>query len=164
MLCSIFISEQNYHKHTHTHTHTHIYPFFCFFQDRVYLCSPGCSRTHSVDQACLRLRDMPPSASQVLGLKACANTAQHLLPFLFIHGKLKLKRLYANWYHKICPLSLGILTLESIFSRIASWLMGWYLKYGAKKINKWWQRPSYISVKNIKWEHSWKTVWWLFKN
>jgi hypothetical protein len=33
------------------------------FQDRVSLCSPGCSGTHSVDQADLELRDPPASAS-----------------------------------------------------------------------------------------------------
>jgi hypothetical protein len=47
-----------------------------FFQDRVSLCSTGCSGTHSVDQAGLELRNPPTSASQVLGLKACATTAQ----------------------------------------------------------------------------------------
>jgi hypothetical protein len=41
------------------------------FQDRVSLYSPG---TYSVDQAGLKLRNLP--ASQVLGLKGCANTAQ----------------------------------------------------------------------------------------
>jgi hypothetical protein len=41
------------------------------FQDRVSLFSPGCPGTHSVDQAGLELRNMPASASQVLGLKAC---------------------------------------------------------------------------------------------
>jgi hypothetical protein len=46
------------------------------FRDRVSLCSPGCPRTHSVDQAGLELRNPPASASQVLGLKACATTAQ----------------------------------------------------------------------------------------
>jgi hypothetical protein len=40
----------------------------------VSLCSPGCPGTHSVDQAGLELRDPPASASQVLGLKACATT------------------------------------------------------------------------------------------
>jgi len=50
---------------------------FCFcFQDRVSLCSPGCPGTHSVDQAGLELRNLPASASQVLGLKACTTTAQ----------------------------------------------------------------------------------------
>jgi hypothetical protein len=44
--------------------------FFFFFRDRVFLCSPGCSGNHSVDQAGLELRDLPASASQVLGLKA----------------------------------------------------------------------------------------------
>jgi hypothetical protein len=38
---------------------------------RVSLCSPGCPGTHSVDQAGLQLRNLPASASQVLGLKAC---------------------------------------------------------------------------------------------
>jgi hypothetical protein len=42
------------------------------FRDRVSLCSPGCPGTHSVDQAGLELRNPPASASQVLGLKACA--------------------------------------------------------------------------------------------
>jgi hypothetical protein len=46
---------------------------FCFvFQDRVSLCSPGCPGTHFVDQAGLELRNLPASASRVLGLKACA--------------------------------------------------------------------------------------------
>jgi hypothetical protein len=49
---------------------------FCFvFRDRVSLYSPGCPGTHSVDQAGLELRNLPASASQVLGLKACATTA-----------------------------------------------------------------------------------------
>jgi hypothetical protein len=38
------------------------------------LCSPGCPGTHSVDQAGLELRNLPASASRVLGLKACATT------------------------------------------------------------------------------------------
>jgi hypothetical protein len=55
--------------------------FFLVFQDRVSLCSPGCPRTHSVDQAGLKLRNPPASASQVLGLKACATTARLLAQF-----------------------------------------------------------------------------------
>jgi hypothetical protein len=43
-------------------------------QDRVSLYSPGCPGTHFVDQAGLKLRNPPASASQVLGLKACATT------------------------------------------------------------------------------------------
>jgi hypothetical protein len=46
----------------------------CVFQDRVSLCSPGHSGTHSVDQADLELGDLPASASQMLELKACAAT------------------------------------------------------------------------------------------
>jgi hypothetical protein len=59
----------------------HVLDFF--FRDRVSLCSPGCPGTHYVDQAGLELRNPPASASQVLGLKACATTAQlHVLDFL----------------------------------------------------------------------------------
>jgi hypothetical protein len=47
---------------------------FVCFQDRVSLCSPGCPGTHFVDQAELKLRNPPASASQVLGLKACTTT------------------------------------------------------------------------------------------
>jgi hypothetical protein len=52
-----------------------LFVLFCFvFQDRVSLCSPGCPGTHFVDQAGLELRNLPASASQVLGLKAYATT------------------------------------------------------------------------------------------
>jgi hypothetical protein len=51
--------------------------FVClFFRDRVSLCNPGCPGTHFVDQAGLELRNLPVSASQVLGSKVCATTAQ----------------------------------------------------------------------------------------
>ena len=36
---------------------------FLFFRDRVSLCSPDCSGTHSVDQAGLEFRNPPTSAS-----------------------------------------------------------------------------------------------------
>jgi hypothetical protein len=59
--------------------------FVCLFvfQDRVSLCSPGCPGTHFVDQAVLELRNPPASASQVLGLKACA-TMPGLNFFMFL--------------------------------------------------------------------------------
>jgi hypothetical protein len=46
------------------------------FQDRVSLYSSGCLVTHSLGQADLELRNLPASASQMLGLKACTTTAQ----------------------------------------------------------------------------------------
>jgi hypothetical protein len=61
------------------------FPFFSFFffQDRVSLFHPGCPGTHSVDQAGLELRNSSASASQVLGLKACATTAwAHIISIL----------------------------------------------------------------------------------
>jgi hypothetical protein len=50
--------------------------------DRVSLYSPGCPGTHFVDQAGLEFRNLPASASRVLGLKACATTAQLFKYFL----------------------------------------------------------------------------------
>ena len=47
--------------------------FYVVFRDRVSLYSPGCPGTQVVDQAVLELRNLPASASQVLGLKACAS-------------------------------------------------------------------------------------------
>jgi hypothetical protein len=47
---------------------------FVCFRGRVSQYSPGCPGTHSVDQAGLKLRNLPASAFQVLGLKACATT------------------------------------------------------------------------------------------
>jgi hypothetical protein len=65
-----------------------VFFFFCFvlffvFWDRVSLYSPGCPGTHFVDQAGLKLRNPPVSASRVLGLKACATTFWFLFLFLF---------------------------------------------------------------------------------
>jgi hypothetical protein len=48
--------------------------FFLVFAYRVSLYSPGCPGTHFVDQAGLELRNLPASASRVLGLKECATT------------------------------------------------------------------------------------------
>jgi hypothetical protein len=48
--------------------------FLLVFRERVSLYSPGCLGTHSVDQAGLKLRNSPASASQVLRLKVCATT------------------------------------------------------------------------------------------
>jgi hypothetical protein len=54
--------------------------FVCLFDfwDKIFLCSPGCPETHSIDQVGLELRDLPASASasasRVLGSKACATT------------------------------------------------------------------------------------------
>lgn len=44
----------------------------------LFLFSPDCPRTHSVDEAGLELRDLPAFASLVLGLKACSTTNQHV--------------------------------------------------------------------------------------
>jgi hypothetical protein len=75
-LITLWTTESCIYVHTYTHTHTHIYMCVCVcvyvFRDRVSLYIPGCPGTHFVDQAGLELRNLPASASQVLGLKACA--------------------------------------------------------------------------------------------
>ena len=53
---------------------------FGIFWDSVSLYSPGCPGTHSEDQAGLELRNLPASASQVLGLQACATMPSLYLP------------------------------------------------------------------------------------
>jgi hypothetical protein len=59
---------------------------FFFFWDRVSLCIPGCPGTHFVDQAGLELRNPPASASQVLGVKACATA--RLIVMFYLHVSL----------------------------------------------------------------------------
>lgn len=49
------------------------------FLDKVSVCSPGCLETRSIDQTGLELTEvcLPlPPPTLVLGLKACATTAQ----------------------------------------------------------------------------------------
>jgi hypothetical protein len=48
-------------------------------RDKVSLCSPGCPQTHAEEQAGLELRNLPASAFQVLGLKACATIARCMI-------------------------------------------------------------------------------------
>jgi hypothetical protein len=52
-----------------------LFCFVLFFDTGFYRYSPGYPGTHFVDQVGLKLRNPPASASQVLGLKACATTA-----------------------------------------------------------------------------------------
>jgi hypothetical protein len=66
------------------HVYTKHIPSLFFFLVLFYFSRQGfsgCPRTHFVDQAGLELRNLPASASQVLGLNVCATTAQ-LLNFL----------------------------------------------------------------------------------
>jgi hypothetical protein len=60
----------------------YLFVYLFGFRDRVFLYSPGCPGTHSVDQAGLELRNPPASASRVLGLKAHTTTPGSFLLFL----------------------------------------------------------------------------------
>jgi hypothetical protein len=64
---------------THVEVTEHSQNWLFFFSFFLFVCFlrqgfSGCPGTHSVDQAGLRLRNLPASASRVLGLKACATT------------------------------------------------------------------------------------------
>jgi hypothetical protein len=61
---------------------------FCF-GDRVSLYSPSCPGTHSVDQAGLKLRNLPASASQVLGFKDVRHHCLAQLALLYCYSSLK---------------------------------------------------------------------------
>jgi hypothetical protein len=80
--------------------------YFLVVRDRVSLCSPGCAGTHFVDQADLKLRNPPASASRVLGLKACATT-----PGLFLFLCCK-----CNFYSPEVIVVLVLLTASICFS------------------------------------------------
>ena len=56
---------------------------FLFFPDRVSLCSSGCPRTHSVDQAGLEFRNPPASASQGVGVKGVSHHARLVVELYF---------------------------------------------------------------------------------
>ena len=69
---------------------------FLVFRDRVFLYSPGCPGTYSVDQAVFKLRELPPSASRVLGLKTCAHHAQpQPVPLASLKGTMQQSTLLA---------------------------------------------------------------------
>jgi hypothetical protein len=60
------------------------FALLCFFETGFPLCSPDYPGTHSVDQAGLKLRNLPASASPVLGLKACATTPSGPASFKYL--------------------------------------------------------------------------------
>jgi hypothetical protein len=76
--------------------------FFPPSETEFSLCNPGCPGTHSVDQAGLKLRNPSASASQVMGLKACATTAWLSFPPPPPHGS----------FHAIMAESRGFLRNE----------------------------------------------------
>ena len=61
------------------------YFFVCFFETGFSLALEPVLELALVDQTVLELRDPSASASQVLGLKACATTAQHDIEIFKIH-------------------------------------------------------------------------------
>jgi hypothetical protein len=77
----------------------YLFIYFWFFETG-FLCSPGCPGAHFVDQAGLKLKNLPASASQVLGLMACATTARPIFFFFFF---LDLFILASQWW----PTALG---------------------------------------------------------
>jgi hypothetical protein len=62
--------------------------WFLVFSRQGFSVLPGSPGTHSVDQAGLELINPPASASQVLGLKACATTPSSANTFFHLLGLL----------------------------------------------------------------------------
>jgi hypothetical protein len=80
--------------------------FFLVFRDRVSLYSPGCPGTHFVDQAGLEFRNLPASASQVLGLKAYATMPGSVMLFfcfVFLNFLKLLLRIFLNYTSNAIP-------------------------------------------------------------
>jgi hypothetical protein len=83
--------------------------FFLVFRDRVSLCSPGCPRIHSVDQAGHKLRN-PPDSLPSAGIKGVHHHASLngflFLYYFFIFIKIKLmvtkyiSFLYVSYFHR----------------------------------------------------------------
>ena len=89
---------------------------FLIFSRQGFSVGPGCPGTHSVDQAGIELRNPPASASQVLGLKACATTPGYIV-FLYLLFQIRLKQIvelaitvkHLRWFvdNLILPMLLG---------------------------------------------------------
>jgi hypothetical protein len=104
----------------HSNDITSFFVLFCFvcFWDRVSLCNPGCPGTHFADQAGLELRNLPASASQVLGLKVCTTTARHDI---------------TSYYRDICSsVFMNVLCIIAI-----NWEKSWYPLTGGGMFS-WW--------------------------
>ena len=80
--------------------------YFVVFLDRVSLCSLGYPGTHSVDQAGLKFRNLPASASQVLGIKGVCHHCpasgcfkMHWIwhPISTCHIYVKVLTFFSNW-------------------------------------------------------------------
>jgi hypothetical protein len=92
-----------------------LFIYFFVFRDRVSLYSPGCPGTHFVDQAGLELRNLPASASGVLGLKACTMWISCSLP----DGRYNTEAwsLYSMLHKEVGqPVSLG-----GLYKEVGSW-------------------------------------------
>jgi hypothetical protein len=86
------------------------------FRDRVSLYSSDCPGTHSVDQDGLELRNLPASASQVLGLKACATTAQPVYALWLVAQSLGAPRVSELVDTVFLPMGLPFPPVPSILS------------------------------------------------
>jgi hypothetical protein len=73
--------------------------FVFVFQDRVSLYSLGYPGTHSLDQAGLELRNLPASASRVLGIKGLCH-----------HARLKSVVIVKGSHVEVCGVSFLIFT------------------------------------------------------
>ena len=69
-----FLFSCQFQGHTIYFATTSTLDFFFYFHDRVSVYTPSCPETHFEQQPGLELKNLPASASKVLGLKASATT------------------------------------------------------------------------------------------
>ena len=97
---------------------------FCFvfvFQDRVSLCnSPDCSGTLLVDQASLKLTDLPASASWVLRLRCMPPHPASYLPLIQL-GFYGVVHLVFFFFSYIFSESLGLCRRLSLLGLLSAW-------------------------------------------
>jgi hypothetical protein len=94
---------------------------FFFPRDRVSLCSLGCPGTPSVDQAGLKLRNLPAYASQVLGLKACVTMPGQMYLYYYYYY-------YYYYYLKIylfiiCKYTVAVFSYSRRRRQISLWMV-----------------------------------------
>jgi hypothetical protein len=88
----------------------------CFSRGRVSLYSSGCPGTHFVDQAGLELRNLPASASWVLGLKVCATMPGSVFVFWKLYETPEVCILTSTFYEgKTNPIALTFLWVVFLF-------------------------------------------------
>ena len=124
-----------------------VFCLFWVFRDRVSLYSPGCPGNHFVDQAVLELRNLPASASRVLGSKACATTPGVYNSILSLYSDTKLFSLLVAYKFNIGS-KVGCVRVwtSSVPQRILCWTLSHLRQHWKVQL---WESRSFSSERYI---------------